>query len=85
MSPNLLEQLAQQQVPAPPVKLRRNVQDRMNATLFALQIVDVALRVLPFALMHLAQAVAGLLCYTLTGDYEPRARTDTQRDPRQSL
>ena len=80
MPQNLLEQLGQQQVPAPPVKLRRELRERMNTTLIALHLADFVLRGLPFAVMHFAQALGGLLAYTLTGTYEPRVRNDARRD-----
>ena len=80
MPQNLLEQLGKQDVPAPPTRLRRNVQERMNATLVMLQIVDLALRGLPFALFHFAQAVGGMVLLTLTGNYGPHDHDDARRD-----
>ena len=78
--PNLLEQLGQQHVPAPPTRLKHEVRLRMNTALVALQLADFALRALPYALLHFAQAVGGMLLYTLTGTYEPRVRVDARRD-----
>ncbi len=80
MPQNLLEQLGKQEIPAPPTKLRHEVHDRVNATLVTLQIVDIALRGLPYAMFHFAQAVAGMISLTLTGTYEPRDRNDARRD-----
>lgn len=82
MAQNLLEQLGKQDIPAPPARLRHNVQERMNATLVMLQIIDLAMRGLPFALFHFAQAVAGMLRLTLTGNYEPHEHDDARRDDR---
>lgn len=80
MPRNLLEQLGQQQVPAPPPALRSEVRERMNNTLSALHLVDFAIRGVPFAVLHFAQAFGGLVAYTLTGTYEPRVRDDARRD-----
>lgn len=78
MPPNLLEQLGQQPVPGPPQRLRGEVRERVNSTLIVLQITDLAVRGLPFVLLHFAQALGGLLAYTLTGTYEPRVRDDAR-------
>lgn len=80
MPQNLLEQLGKQQIPAPPPKLRREVHDRVNTTLVTLQIFDIVLRGLPYAMFHFAQAVAGLILLTFTGTYEPRNKDDARRD-----
>lgn len=77
---NLLEQLREQHVPAPPPQLRQEVRSRMNTTLLALHVADLLLRGLPLALFHFGQAVAGLAAYTLTGTYEPKARDDARLD-----
>ncbi len=78
MPPNLLEQLGQQPIPAPPQRLRGEVRERVNSTLLTLQVTDLAVRGVPFALSHFAQALGGLLAFTLTGTYEPRARDDAR-------
>ena len=80
MPRNLLEQLGQRHVPAPPARLRQEVRLRMNTTLVTLHLADLALRGLPFAVAHFAQAVGGLLMFTLTGKYEPRVSDDARRD-----
>jgi hypothetical protein len=77
---NLLEQLGEQRIPAPPVKLHTEVRQRMNNTLLTTHVLDFALRGVPFALWHFAQAVGGLLALTLTGTYEPHVREDARRD-----
>ncbi len=80
MSFNLLDQLSRQDIPEPPPKLRQSVRSQMNSTLVLLQVLDLLLRGMPFALLHFAKAVAGLLLFTLTGTYEPRTRDDARRD-----
>ena len=78
--PNVLEQLNQKRIPAPPQRLKLEVRQRVNTALIALQHADFVLRALPFALLHFAQAVGGLMLYTLTGTYEPRVRDDSRLD-----
>ena len=77
---NLLEQLREQHVPAPPPQLRQEVRSRMNTTLLALHFTDLLLRGVPFALLHFGQAFAGAVAYTLTGTYEPKTRDDARLD-----
>jgi hypothetical protein len=78
--PNLLEQLGQRQVPATPPRLKLEVRQRVNTALIALQLAEFILRAMPFALLHFAKAVAGLILYTLTGTYEPRVKDDARVD-----
>jgi hypothetical protein len=79
MPPNLLDQLRQDPIPAPPKRLRGGVRERVNSTLTVLQVTDLVVRGLPFVLTHLAQALGGFLAYTLTGTYEPRVRDDARK------
>lgn len=79
MPPNLFEQLGQEPIPAPPKRLRGEVRQRVNSTLLVLQITDLVVRGLPFVLVHFAQALGGLLAFTLTGTYEPRVRDDARK------
>lgn len=80
MPTNLLEQLGQRQVPAPPAKLRREVRERVNTTLIVVHVAEFALQAVPLALLHFARAVVGLVLFTLTGTYEPRVREDARND-----
>lgn len=82
MPENLLEQLGKKDVPRPPLRLRREVDQRVNNGLLALQFVDLALRGLPYAMLHFAKAVGGMILFTLTGSYEPRYQDDARRDDR---
>ena len=80
MPTNLLEQLSQGQVPAPPAKLRRDVRERVNTTLVALHVVEFVVQAVPLALAHFAKAFVGLVLFSLTGTYEPRVREDARND-----
>ena len=80
MPDNLLEQLRETKVPAPPPRLQSAVRERMNASLMALYVMDLLLRGLPWAVMHLAQALWGAVMLTISGDYEPRSQEDARGD-----
>ena len=80
MALNLLDQLSQQDIPQPPVRLRQQVRERMNVTLLVLQLADLALRGMPYVMLHFAKAVVGLVLFSLSGTYEPRPRDDARRD-----
>jgi hypothetical protein len=80
MPDNLLEQLGETKVPAPPPRLQAAVRERMNTSLMTLYVVDFLLRGMPWAVMHFAQALGGAVLLTISGDYEPRATDDARRD-----
>ena len=78
---NLLEQLAELEVPPPPAKFDAQLHDRVNRTLLREQLVDLFVRGLPWAALHFLRAVLGALSYTLTGRYEP-VEKNKRRPPR---
>jgi hypothetical protein len=62
MASDLLEQLAELEVPPPPAGLDRQVHQRVNRSLLVLHLLDLGLRAMPWAMWHLSRAlVAGLL------------------------
>ena len=75
MSLNLLEQLADLEVPPPPEQFDTQLHDRVNRSLVRAQLVDLMLRGFPWALLHFARAVVGLIAFTLTGRYESNSKT----------
>jgi hypothetical protein len=75
MANNLLDQLANVDVPPPPVEFDRQLHERVNRTLLVVQLIDFAVRALPWALLHFASALRGLVSLTLTGHYELDRRT----------
>ena len=77
---NLLDQMRQQEVPRPPAQLRKQVRERMNASLLLLQLADLALRGLPYAMLEMGKAPRASLRFTLSGAYQPRPRDDARRD-----
>lgn len=78
---SLLEQLGQQEIPRPPRQLRQAVRERVNTSLVLVQLLDLALRGLPYALLQFAKAVAGALLFTASGQYQPKPRDDARKSP----
>ena len=80
MAPNLLEQLADLEVPPPPAQFDAQLHDRVNRSLLRAHLVDLALRGFPWALAHFGRAVIGLIAFTLTGRYEPNSKTKRRQN-----
>jgi len=76
MSKNLLDQLAEVEIPSPPEDLDRQIHDRLNSRLLFGQFGDFALRGLPYAFFHLTQAMIALIRISLIGDYEEPQKKD---------
>jgi hypothetical protein len=70
MASDLLEQLAQSDVPPMPGEFDRQLNDRLNGALVAVQVADFLLRALPWAMMHFGQALWGLMSLTFLGRFE---------------
>jgi hypothetical protein len=77
MANNLLDQLANVDVPPPPppAEFDRQLHERVNRTLLVVQLIDFAVRALPWAVLHFANALRGLVSFTLTGHYQLDRRT----------
>lgn len=71
---NLLEQLADLEVPPPPAQFDEQLHERVNRSLVTWQLVDLAVNGLPWALLHLARALVGLVSFTLTGRYDRKPK-----------
>jgi hypothetical protein len=69
MMPDLFEQLAQSDVPPPPPQFNRQLHDRVNRSLVASQLADLALGALPWAIGHMLRALGGFFCLTVTGKF----------------
>ena len=69
---NLLEQLADLEVPPPPpsAQFDRQLHERVNRSLFIWQMVDLVVSGLPWAMLHFSRALVGLIAFTVTGQYE---------------
>jgi hypothetical protein len=76
MPQDVLEQLAELEVPSKPVDLQRDVHKRLNVRLLSLHLVDVALRALPYAFVCFSEALAGLVSFSATGRYPKQGDDD---------
>jgi hypothetical protein len=76
MATDLFERLAELEVPPPPEaeQFDRQLHERLNRLLVVRQITDLVASGLPFALLHFARALVGLLTLTLTGRYERKPK-----------
>jgi hypothetical protein len=70
--PNLLNQLADSEVPTPPPSFNRDVHERLNGYLLMTQMADLAVLGLPYAFSHMLQAMAAAMTFSVTGQYEPK-------------
>jgi len=71
---DLLEKLAEWEVPPPPAQFDAQLHERVNRSLVVWQFVDLLLHGLPWAAAHFSQALMGLIIYTVTGRYPPDRR-----------
>ncbi len=76
MPQNILEQLAELEVPSTPVDLQRGVHERLNVRLLSLHLADLALRALPYAFVCFSEALAGLVVFSVTGRFPKRGDDD---------
>jgi hypothetical protein len=67
---DLFEQLADRDVPPPPVDFDRRLHGRLNKHLLALHVAEFALRVVPYGMAVLGRAVLGFVSVTLTGRHQ---------------
>ncbi len=80
MSIDLLEQLAETEVPPPPARLDRDVHRRVNQSLLLLHFAELLFKALPYAIVHLTSGLLGLLNFSVTGKYRA-ARGDRPAAP----
>ena len=71
---NLLEQLADLEVPPPPAQFDRQLHQRVNRSLLVWQLVDLVVSAMPWAMLHFARALVGLITFTVTGRYERKPK-----------
>jgi len=78
---DIFDKLAELDVPPPPANFNTEVHDRVNKSLLALHFADLLLCGLPWAMLHFAKAVVGLIVMTLTGkDYDDRNSPDGEKN-----
>ena len=69
MTNDLLEQLAATAVPPPPAELDREVHHRVNRSLLLLHLAELFFKALPYAILHLAAGLLGVLNYSFAGGH----------------
>lgn len=74
MTPDLLEQLAEMEVPPTPAHFDDQLHDKVNRWLVATQLIDLAFSGLPWALGHFGRAFVGLIIFTVTGRYDSKSK-----------
>jgi hypothetical protein len=77
---DLLQRLAEPDVPEPPETLEQEIHRGVNRSLLTQHVAELFLRAFPLAGAEFARAAGGLLRYTLTGQFDNRA--DRGRNPR---
>jgi hypothetical protein len=75
MGIDILEQLAATEIPPVPADFDRDVHQRVNHALVLAHVAELGLRVLPYALVHMAQALIGLFSLTLSGRFPANSST----------
>jgi hypothetical protein len=74
--PDLLEQLAEYDVPPVPGEFDVRLHERVNRGLLVGQAFELVLKAIPYTALHLAGAVWGLVLYSVTGRYGHERRDD---------
>ncbi len=71
MSHDLFDQLAERDVPPPPPppEFNRELHERVNRSLLASQLIDLALGALPWAIFQMLRPLGGWMRLTTTGKF----------------
>jgi hypothetical protein len=69
MASDLLQSLANDQVPDRPHGMRRQVHERLNPLLVTLHLAEFVLQTLPYAFFHFLRALLGACLFSLTGEF----------------
>ena len=78
MATDILEQLADTEVPPAPVEqLQQGFSDRLNSRLVVQQLLDLMIRGVPYAAWHMTFGMVGVLYYTVVGRFVQREDNDT--------
>lgn len=78
MAPDLLEQLAQTEVPPPPATFDSQLHDKVNRALLITQLFDLFLVGMPWAFLQFSRALLGFVSFTVTGRYEPKSKKQSR-------
>ena len=74
MSPNLLDQLAELDVPPPPAAFDAELHDKVNRAIVTTQIADLVVSALPYSIAEFFRALVGLAIFTVTGRYDSKSK-----------
>jgi hypothetical protein len=69
MANDLLQSLADDNIPERPSKLGDRVHHRLNPFLLTLHLAEFVLQALPYAFFHFLKALIGACLFSLTGKY----------------
>ena len=75
---DLLEQLAENDVPPPPQQMQQQAKQQVNRWLLVTQLFELMIRAMPLAAIHFTRAVLGALMYTATGRGESPRRDERE-------
>lgn len=79
MNQDLLERLRETEIPPVPADFDRDVHQRVNDALLLAHVAELGLRVLPYAFVHMAQALFGWISLTFSGRFPTDASTQQER------
>jgi hypothetical protein len=65
----MFDQLGEQRVPERPPEFRRQLHERLNSRLTLAQLVEFAVRVLPYAFVYFFDSLCGAVTFSITGRY----------------
>ena len=71
---DIWETLSTTDVPPVPAEFDREVHHRLNDRLLWSQVAELVFLVVPYALVHMVQAVCGLLQFTWSGRFSTRSK-----------
>lgn len=75
MNQDLWDQLATTEVPPVPADFNHDVHQRLNYALLLAHVAELAMRVAPYAIVHMAKALFGWTALTLSGRYPTDSST----------
>ena len=82
MATDLFDHLAEEDIPELPGRFDQEFHDRLNRTLLTFQLFEIFIRTLPWFLKHFGSAIAGAICFTMTGDYQKSINKTEGDNPR---
>lgn len=78
MARDLLQSLANDEVPDRPEELGHEIHQRLNPLLMALHLAEFALQALPYAFFHFLRALLGACQFSLVGEFRSEGEDDAK-------